>query len=174
MKRFVIATASALFLLAGTAAASVPVGPGTRSPHSTPISNAANGGPASETDALGLAPLAPWVDAAAQADPALAVPGLPGGAMQVLGAVDPALATVTDAVAPITNGVLPAVTGVLPPAVSGALAPVFAGPAAPALPPVAPGRRRGRRGVPVPGPPRQRVRRLRHGQRDPHRPAPGR
>src|SRR5256885_6026925 len=134
MKRFVIATASALFLLAGTAAASVPVGPGTRSPHSTPISNAANGGPASETDALGLAPLAPWVDAAAQADPALAVPGLPGGAMQVLGAVDPALATVTDAVAPITNGVLPAVTGVLPPAVSGALAPVLAGPAAPALP----------------------------------------
>ena len=67
MKRFVIATASALFLLAGTAAASVPVGPGTRSPHSTPISNAANGGPASETDALGLAPLAPWVDAAADA-----------------------------------------------------------------------------------------------------------
>jgi uncharacterized repeat protein (TIGR01451 family) len=134
MKRFVIATASALFLLAGTAAASVPVGPGTRSPHSTPISTAANGGPASETEALGLAPLAPWVDPAAQADPALALPGLPGGAMQVLGAVDPALATVTGAVAPITNGVLPALTGALPPAVAGALAPVIAGPAAPALP----------------------------------------
>ena len=132
MKRFVITTASALFLLAGTAAASVPAGPGVRAPHSTPLSTAANGGPAVETNALGLAPLAPWFDPAAQADPALAVPGVPGGAMQLLGAVDPALATVTGALAPVTGGVLPAVTGVLPPAVAGALAPLTAGP--PALP----------------------------------------
>src|SRR5438093_1570618 len=42
MKRFVITTASALFLLAGTAAASVPAGPGVRAPHSSPLSPAAN------------------------------------------------------------------------------------------------------------------------------------
>src|SRR5438067_6551142 len=134
MKRFVIATASALFLLAGTAAASVPAGPGVRSPHSPSLSTAANGGPAVEMGAPGLAPLAPWVDPTAEVDPALAVPGVPGGAMQLLGAVDPALATVTGALAPVTNGVLPAVTGVLPPAVAGALAPVAGPPTAPALP----------------------------------------
>src|SRR5947209_11258012 len=134
MKRFVIATASALFLLAGSAAASVPTGPGVPSSHSPSLSTAANGGPAVETGAPGLAPLAPWVDPTAQIDPALAVPGVPGGAMQLLGAVDPALATVTGALAPVTNGVLPAVTGVLPPAVAGALSPVAGPPAAPALP----------------------------------------
>src|SRR5438552_18009921 len=121
MKRYVITTASALFLLAGSAAASVPAGPGTRTPHSTPISTAANGGTATETDALGLAPLAPWVDPALETDPTLAVPGLPGGAMQLLGAVDPALATVTGALAPVA--------GALPPALSGALGPVLSGPA---------------------------------------------
>src|SRR5438105_175951 len=42
MKRFVIATASALFLLAGTAAASVPVGPGTRSPRAAAAAAAAS------------------------------------------------------------------------------------------------------------------------------------
>ena len=134
MKRFVIATASALILLAGSAAASVPAGPGVRVPHSPPLSTAANGGPATESGALGLAPLAPWVDPTSPADPALAVPGVPGGAMELLGAVDPALAAAGGVLAPVTGAVLPAVTGALPPALSGALAPVAGPPAAPALP----------------------------------------
>src|SRR5581483_7623621 len=54
--------------------------------------------------------------------------------MQLLGAVDPALATVTGAVAPVTNGVVPALTGALPPPVAGALTPVAGPPAAPPLP----------------------------------------
>ena len=67
MKRFVIATASALFLLAGTAAASVPA---SRSAHdNSPFSTSAVGGPGVTSAApVGLAPLAPGVDPAVLAD----------------------------------------------------------------------------------------------------------
>ena len=121
MKRFVIATASALFLLAGTAAASVPYGPASRSAHDSAFSASTVGGPGVTPAApVGLAPLAPGVDPAVLADPDLAIPGLPGGVTQLFGAVDPALA---------------ALAGVVPPPVAGVLPPVVAAPA-PVPPPV--------------------------------------
>src|SRR5262245_17330274 len=115
MKRFVIATASALILLAGSAAASVPKGPASRLAHENSFSSSAAGGPGIETIApVGLAPLVPGIDPAVLADPDLAIPGLPGGVTQLFGAVDPALATLA---------------GVVPPAVSNVLPPVAAEPA---------------------------------------------
>src|ERR1700704_3620719 len=99
MKRFVIATASALFLLAGTAAASVPYGPASRSGPDSPLSASFVGGPGvTPTTPVGLAPLAPAVTPAVLADPDLAIPGLPGGVTQLFGAVDPALAALAGVV----------------------------------------------------------------------------
>ncbi len=112
MKRFVIATASALFLIAGTATASVPAGPTLRTPHQNSFSAAPLGGQGSETV------LAPPLFSGT----GLAIPGLPGGVAQVLGAVDPALAGVAGAVpAPVAE--------LLPEPVAGALSPVLAEPA---------------------------------------------
>jgi len=107
MKRFVIATASALILLAGSAAASVPKGPASRLAHDNSLLTVAP---------VGLAPLVPGIDPAVLADPDLAIPGLPGGVTQLFGAVDPALATLA---------------GVVPPAVSSLLPPAAADPAPP-------------------------------------------
>ncbi len=113
MKRFVIATASALILLAGSAAASVPKGPASRLAHDNSLETVAP---------VGLAPLVPGIDPAVLADPDLAIPGLPGGVTQLFGAVDPALATLA---------------GVVPPAVSSVLPPAAADPA-PSIPGVTP------------------------------------
>jgi uncharacterized repeat protein (TIGR01451 family) len=112
MKRFVIATASALFLIAGTATASVPSGPALRTANQNSFSAAPLGGQGAETV------LAPPIFSGT----GLAIPGLPGGVAQVLGAVDPALAGVA--------GAVPApVAGLLPEPVAGALSPVLAEPA---------------------------------------------
>ena len=124
MKRYVIATASALFLLAGTAAtASVPHGPAFRSPHHYQFSPSAHGGPGVETVAPGRAPVDPGV----VADPDVTAPGVPGSVAPLLGAVDPVLGAVDPALA--------ALAGVVPPPVAGALSPVAA-PAVPVPPPV--------------------------------------
>jgi hypothetical protein len=126
MKRFVIATASALFLIAGTATASVPSGPAGRSAHQNPFSSLALGGQGLETIApVGLAPLLPGVDPAILGAPELAIPGLPGGVTSLFGAVDPALSAlaglvpspVADLVPPLTAEPGPApvpVPGVTP------------------------------------------------------------
>src|SRR5688572_8394587 len=128
MKRFVITTASALFLLAGTATASVPGGPALRSPHLNSFSAASSGGQGAETvRPVGLAPLAPGLAPPILADPGLAIPGLPDGPAQVFGAVDPALAAVA--------GAVPApVAGLLPEPVAGALSPVLTEPGPAPLP----------------------------------------
>src|SRR2546423_8501406 len=121
MKRFFIATASAIFLLAGTAAAAVPAGPVSRVAHDNSFSSSAIGGPEAGTVAPdGLAPLVPEIDPA-MPDPGLALPGLPGGVSQLLGTVDPALANLVEA---------------LPGPVAGSLSPVIAAP--PAVDPPAP------------------------------------
>ena len=134
MKRFVITTASAFFLIAGTATASVPTGPALRSAHQNPFSAAPSGGQGLETvTPVGLAPLAPGLAPPILADPALAIPGLPDGVAQVLGAVDPALAALA--------GAVPApVAGLLPEPVAGALSPVLTepGPAPVPIPGVTP------------------------------------
>src|SRR5438067_272794 len=133
MKRFVIATASALFLLAGTAAASVPFGPAPGSVPGSPSYASTVGSPgvvpAGQATPAGLAPFTPDVSAGVLADPDFAVlPGLPGAATQLLGAVDPALTAVTGAVPPAVAGLLPSpVAGIVPPAT-----------AAPPVPPPAP------------------------------------
>jgi uncharacterized protein DUF11 len=115
MKRFVIATASALFLLAGTATASVPAGPASRLAHDNSFSSSAIGGPGVGTVAPdGLAPLVPGVDPAVP-DPGLALPGLPGTVSELLGTVDPALANLVEA---------------LPAPVAGSLSPVIGAPSA--------------------------------------------
>jgi hypothetical protein len=128
MKRFVITTASALFLIAGTATASVPTGPALRSPHQNPFSAAPSGGQGLETvTPVGLAPLAPGLAPSFLSDPGLAVPGLPDGVAQVFGAVDPALAALA--------GTVPApVAGLLPAPVAGALSPVLTEPGPAPLP----------------------------------------
>ena len=109
MKRFVIATASALFLIAGTATASVPSGPASRSAHQNPLLRSPRRRPGLETIApVGLAPLLPGVDPAILADPDLAIPGLPGGVTQLFGAVDPALAALAGVVPGPVAGLLPA------------------------------------------------------------------
>src|SRR5262245_16350660 len=101
MKRFVIATASALLLLAGSAAASVPTkGPASRFAHDYSAQN---------TTPVGLAPLlAEGVDPAVLADPDLAIPGLPGGVKQLFEAVDPALATLAGVVPPAVSNLVAA------------------------------------------------------------------
>src|SRR5260221_8895249 len=131
MKRFVIATASALFLLAGTAAASVPA---SRSAHdNSALSASAVGGPGVTPAApVGLAPLAPGVDPAVLADPDLAIPGLPGGVTQLFGAVDPALAALAGRVPPPATGALPPAVPAPAPAPPPHSAPC--GPPAPAPP----------------------------------------
>lgn len=128
MKRFVITTASAFFLIAGTATASVPTGPALRSPHQNPFSFAPSGGQGLETvTPVGLAPLAPGLAPPILADPGLAIPGVPDGVAQVFGAVDPALATLA--------GAVPApVTGLLPEPAAGALSPVLTEPGPAPLP----------------------------------------
>ena len=120
MKRFVIATASALFLLAGTATASVPDGSASRSARLNAFSPSANGGPGVETMPAGLAPLVPGVDPGVVADPDVAAPGVPGTA-PLLGAVDPVVGAVDPALA--------ALAGALPEPVAGALSPVAEPPA---------------------------------------------
>ena len=124
MKRFVIATASALFLLAGTAAASSPTGPATRVAHNNSFSSSAIGGPGVETAVPdGLPPLVPGIDPAVP-DPGLALPGLPGTVSELLGTVDPALANLVEA----------------PPApVAGSLSPVIGAPSAVEPPAPVPG-----------------------------------
>jgi uncharacterized protein DUF11 len=114
MKRFAIATASALLLLAGSAAASVPAGPATRVAHDYSFSSSATGGPEVGTVAPdGLLPF-PGVDPATP-DPGQALPGMPGGVSQLLGTVNPALANLVEA---------------LPAPVDGSLSPVIGAPAA--------------------------------------------
>ena len=93
MKRFVITLASALFLLAGTAAA-VPDGPPTRVAHNY-------------SDVVGS--LVPGVDPA-EPDPGLALPGLPGSVSQLLGTVDPALANLVETLpAPVAESLSPVI-----------------------------------------------------------------
>jgi hypothetical protein len=97
MKRFVITLASALFLLAGTAAA-VPDGPTTRVAHDYSFSSSASGGP-------GVGTVAPAVP-----DPGLALPGLPGNVSELLGTVDPALANLVESLpAPVTDSLSPVI-----------------------------------------------------------------
>jgi uncharacterized repeat protein (TIGR01451 family) len=99
MKRFVITLASALFLLAGTAAA-VPDGPTTRLAHDYSFSSSAYGGP-------GVGTVAP--DEVVP-DPGMALPGLPGSVSQLLGTVDPALANlVEDLPAPVSESLSPVI-----------------------------------------------------------------
>src|SRR5688572_11577663 len=97
MKRFVITLASALFLLAGTAAA-VPDGPTARVAHDYSFSSSASGGP-------GVGTAAPAVP-----DPGLALPGLPGNVSELLGTVDPALANLVESLpAPVTDSLSPVI-----------------------------------------------------------------
>jgi uncharacterized repeat protein (TIGR01451 family) len=99
MKRFVITLASALFLLAGSAAA-VPDGPTTRVAHDYTFSSSASGGP-------GVGTVAP--DEVVP-DPGMALPGLPGSVSQLLGTVDPALANlVEDLPAPVAESLSPVI-----------------------------------------------------------------
>jgi hypothetical protein len=124
MKRFAIATASALLLLAGSAAASVPAGPATRVAHDYSFSSSTTGGPEVGTVAPdGLLPYVPGVDPA-MPDPGLALPGMPGGVSQLLGTVNPALANLVEA---------------LPAPVAGSLSPVIGAPAAVEPPAPVPG-----------------------------------
>jgi len=93
MKRFVITLASALFLLAGTAAA-VPDGPPTRVAH--------NYSDVVDSPVLGVDPAEP--------DPGLALPGLPGSVSQLLGTVDPALANLVETLpAPLAESLSPVI-----------------------------------------------------------------
>ena len=110
MKRFVIATASALILFAGSATASVPTGPASRVAHNNSFSSSAIGGPGVETAAPDrISPLIPGVDPALP-DPGLALPGLPGNVSEVLGTVDPALANLVETVpAPVAGSLSPVI-----------------------------------------------------------------
>ncbi len=93
MKRFVITLASALFLLAGTAAA-VPDGPPTRVAH--------NYSDVVDSPVPGVDPAEP--------DPGLALPGLPGSVSQLLGTVDPALANLVETLpAPVAESLSPVI-----------------------------------------------------------------
>jgi len=132
MKRFVIATASALFLIAGNAFAAVPGAPtpgsGAAGPSSATVAGASGTTPAPAATAAS-APLAAGVLTGIFADPDLGLPGLPGGASQLLGSVDPVLSGVA--------GAVPApVAGLVPAPLAGVLAPVTAAPAP--VPPPAP------------------------------------
>ncbi|HYH51628.1 MAG TPA: hypothetical protein VEG38_18960 [Acidimicrobiia bacterium] len=110
MKRFVIATASALILLAGSAAASVPNGAGPRLARDNSFSYLGNGGPGLETIAPeGLPSLVPGVDPAVLPEPG-AIPGLPEDVTQLLATVDPALANLVDSAgAPVAGALSPVV-----------------------------------------------------------------
>jgi uncharacterized repeat protein (TIGR01451 family) len=110
MKRFVITLASALFLLAGTAAA-VPDGPADRVAHDYSFSSSAIGGPGvgsvapDEVDSLdpGADPAVPH--------PGLGLPALPGSVSQLLGTVDPALANLVETLpAPVADSLSPVIT----------------------------------------------------------------
>ena len=135
MKRFVITLASALFLLAGTAAA-VPDGAANRiardySFSSSAISSSAIGGPE-------VGPVAPdEVD----------LPGMPGSVSQLLGTVDPALANLVESLpAPVADSLSPVIGAPVaaePPApVPGLTDP--SEPAEPETPAPAPARRQAR------------------------------
>jgi hypothetical protein len=119
MKRFVIATASALILLAGSAAASVPNGPASRLARDNTFTYLANGGPGLGTVAPeGLPSLVPGLDPAVLPDPGT-IAGLPDDVTQLLGTVDPALANLVDtAAAPVTDALSPVIAtpGPQPPA----------------------------------------------------------
>ncbi|MEW6474154.1 MAG: hypothetical protein AB1679_18020 [Actinomycetota bacterium] len=115
MKRFVIATASAVLLLAGTAAASVPTGPASRVARDNTFSYPANGGPGTESVGLEGLPSAPGIDPAVVPDPDTAIPGLPSDVTQLLGTVDPALANLTDTVtAPVAGALSPVIAPAAP------------------------------------------------------------
>jgi hypothetical protein len=156
MKRFVIATASVLFVLAGSAAASVPNAPASRTRVADRLAagnaaTAAVDGPALLAAApVGLAPFATGVDPTVLADPDLGLPGLPD-ATQLYGAVDPALAAVSGIASPVA-GLLPPVAALVPP-LPGAVPPLagvvppVAGPAPLPAPPPVPGV------TPAPAPP---------------------
>ena len=139
MKRFFVTMASALFLLAGTAAASVPQGPASRVAHDYSFSPAF-GGPGMGTDrtevADGVSSLVPEIDPAAPA-PGLALPGLPETVSQLLGTVDPALANLVES---------------LPAPVAESLSPVIAAPVAESAPDSA-----GATGPSEPATPKQKV-----------------
>ena len=116
MKRFVIATASALFLLAGSAAASVPNGPASRLARDYASTSPANGGPGVETPAPERVPTGvPGVNPGLLPDPDVALPGLPEDVTQLLGTVDPALAHLADGVvAPVTSALSPVIAAPAP------------------------------------------------------------
>jgi uncharacterized repeat protein (TIGR01451 family) len=114
MKRFIIATASALFLLAGSAGASVPAGSAFRTAHDNPSSFSARA-PMTPAAPVGVAPAIPGLQDLALPAPDLALPGLPAGVTELLGTVDPALATLAD---------------VVPAPVAGSLSPILGAPAA--------------------------------------------
>jgi hypothetical protein len=134
MKRFVIATASALFLIAGNAFASVPggatPGSGAGSPSSA-TALGASGTTAAPAATAASAPLASGVLTGIFADPDLGLPGLPGGASQLLGSVDPVLSGVTGAVPAPVAGLVPPVAGLVPAPLAGPIAPPAAAPPAP-------------------------------------------
>ncbi len=135
MKRFVIATASALFLIAGNAFASVPAGPTPGSGAGSPPSAIAAGAPGTTPTpaaSAGVSPFASGVLTGIFADPDLGLPGLPGSASDLLGSVDPVLSGVT--------GAVPApVAGLVPAPLSGLVAPPSAAPAPVAPPAPVPG-----------------------------------
>ena len=196
MKRFVIATASALFLIAGTATASVPSGPASRSAHQNPLSTVPVGGAGLETVApVGLAPLLRGFDPAHPGPPRSRRPGharrrdatvrsrRPGAGRRWRASSRPRSPACSRRRWPVSSrrsppaGPVPVpVPGVTPapkqPSETKVLA---AGPQeGVGQPPVAEGPPgRGGRG-PVPGPAGQRPRRLRHGQRHPRRRPAGR
>ncbi|HKY77971.1 MAG TPA: hypothetical protein VJS45_17690 [Acidimicrobiia bacterium] len=133
MKRFVITLASALVLLAGTAAA-VPDGPMTRVAHDYSFSTPAYGGTGVETVAPDeVESLVPGVDPAVPA-PGLALPGLPGSVSQLLESMDPALAKLVESLSgPLADSLSPVITA---PAAAEPPAPVpgLTGPSTPAEP----------------------------------------
>src|SRR5579884_313921 len=126
MKRFVIATASALFLISGNAFASVPgaatPGSGAGSPSSA-IAAGASGAATAPAASAGVTSPISGVLTGIFADPDLGLPGLPGGTSQLLGSVDPVLAGVTGAVPAPVAGLVPAPVANLVPAPLAAPAP---------------------------------------------------
>jgi hypothetical protein len=133
MKRFVITLASALFLLAGTAAASAPGGSTARVAHDYSFPSSAFGGSGVGTDAPdGPGPLVPGMDEAVP-DPGLAMPGLPGTVSQLLGTVDPALANLVETLpAPVADSLSPVIGA--PTAEPPAPVPGLSGPSGPSGP----------------------------------------
>ena len=110
MKRFVIATASAMLVFAGSAAATVPAGSASRIAHENPFSYSAPAAAGADVAPVGLAPMLPGLADPALLTPGLALPGLPAGVTQLLSTVDPALADVAEALpAPLADSLSPVI-----------------------------------------------------------------